>query len=137
EEVHDDERDRYPFQLAGARDDRVRASLALLGLLEAVDVVLGVGELERVDGPDPARPALERAWVGEHLEAGVHRHAVVMAALGTDVQVGDEVLAVDLRVARVALQPQAGGAVVVLLARGTVPPEEALKRHVASLPAWS
>src|SRR5690606_10731355 len=108
-----DERDRHPFQLAGARDDRVRASLALLGLLEAVDVVLGVGELERVDGPDPARPALERAWVGEHPEAGVHRHAVVMAA------------------------PGAGGAVVVLLARGTVPPEEALKRHVASLPAWS
>src|SRR5690606_41663136 len=96
-----------------------------------------VSDTERLYGPAPARPARDRAWVGEPLETGGHRNAVVMAALGTDVQVGDEVLAVDLRVARVALQPQAGGAVVVLLARGTVPPEEALKRHVASLPAWS
>src|SRR5690606_41347 len=135
EEVHDHQTDRHAAQLASARDDGVRASLPLLGLLQAVHVGLRVRELQRVHGPDGPRPALEGARVGEHLDAGVDRHAVVMPALGADVQVGDQVLAVDLGVAGVTLEPEAGGAVVVLLAGGTVPPEEAFKRHLASLPA--
>src|SRR5690606_3362463 len=133
-EVHDDDADLQAAQRASARDDGVRATLLLLGLLQALGVRLSVLELQKVDRPDVAGPALQGSGVGQHVQARVDRHAVVVPALGAHVQVGYEVLAVDLSVTFVALQPQTRRAVVVFLAGRTVASEQAFKRHLASRP---
>src|SRR5439155_25361273 len=79
---------------------------ALLVDLQAVAVALGVAELQWVAGADARGEFLVRAVVEEHLEALARGEPEVVAALGADVEVLLDFLAVDDLLAVVALDPK-------------------------------
>jgi hypothetical protein len=49
-----------------------------------------------------------------------------MLALGTEVKIGHQILAIDLRLAGLALEPQPRRAVVTIASRGAFTPKPAL-----------
>src|SRR5207248_6530780 len=79
----------------------------LLRLDEPVAVALAVAELERILRRDASADFRARARVEKALQAVARPHAHVMAALGTHIQVALQLGAVQDRIARRALDPQA------------------------------
>src|SRR5581483_2272729 len=115
-------RAHHAERLDGPLHDEQRVGLGglLLRLRQSLGVALGVAELERVDRQH-FRADLEAAVrVEQRVQARARAEALVVAALGANVQVLFQVGAVEHRVAGLTLGPQALGHGLALRAGGAL-----------------
>src|SRR6266404_4142041 len=99
--------DRQRVQGAGQHYQGITLAGRFLRLGEPLAVALAVAELERILRRDGGADFRARARVEKALQPFARTHAHVMAALRTDIQVALQLGAVQDRIARRALYPQA------------------------------